>query len=1058
MNSTLTAGVMALACSATMLASSVVHAEQLAITHFSIADGLPHSRVVRVYQDSHGFIWFCTGDGLSRFDGYGFRNYSVDSGLPYPSLSDFVETADGEYWIATNGGGVVRFNPDSTAPASEGRANTWFTTYRLSSEPSANRVNVFFQDRERRLWVGTDGGLFRLDRQRGEVQFHAIALGLAATPDRTVQVWAMAEDGDGTLWIGTRYGLVRRRASGETVQYRIAPQAATDHVWALLFDPERRLWMGHSSGLLIFRPGPADHDRERAGSTTAAILPIASRRGAGRAGTGATDQPLPIDTAHRFTAADGLAGENVTALRLSSSGSIWIGSRGQGITEYAAGRFRAFTRAHGLSNTVIQSITEDRGGNIWVGSLDGAMRIAVNGFVTYSEPDGVGEVTGKLFERDGFLYAASHEFRISRFDGRRFTSVTPPLPASITGWRANHGVVLDHLGEWWMATREGLYRFPRVARFERLAHTPARAVYTQANGLVDDDVTHIFEDRRGDLWIGHFAPEHEVLTRWERSTGTFHRYSTRRGLAAGSALQAITESPSGDLWMGFRGGELVRYDGQRFESVLPGGGSPPRAIGGLHFESAERLWVALQSGGGVLRIDQPDRATRTLKRYTTADGLTSDNTSCLTRDARGLIYVVTAGGVDRLDPASGHVRRYSVADGVSNTECSTALLARDGSLWFNTAKGFLRFVPRSEAPLAPPRVLIGRVQIAGQDESVPARGAISLGPLSIAANQNRVHIEFFALSPDLRGSPRYQYRLENAGEDWSPPTNQRQITYANLAPNRYKFVVRALDASGTPSVAPASLEFTVLAPVWQRWWFLSGVAALLTTFGYSLHRRRVSRAVELERVRTRIATDLHDEVGSGLSQVSLLSEIISRQVGPDPAFAEPLARIATVSRDLVDSMNDIVWAINPGRDHLADLTHRMRRFASDVLGPMDIDLRFEAPDSADDRVLGADVRREVWLMFKEAVNNVVRHARCSNVEVRLVISHGELELTVKDNGRGFDLIEAQGRDGNGINSMQRRARRLGGRVEFHSRPNHGTVVTCRAPVKHRRWRQQGYRW
>jgi signal transduction histidine kinase len=222
---------------------------------------------------------------------------------------------------------------------------------------------------------------------------------------------------------------------------------------------------------------------------------------------------------------------------------------------------------------------------------------------------------------------------------------------------------------------------------------------------------------------------------------------------------------------------------------------------------------------------------------------------------------------------------------------------------------------------------------------------------------------------------------------------------------------------------------------------------------YSVFRFRFNQLLEVERIRTRIATDLHDDVGSGLSQVSVLSEVISRRVGQTGDVAEQLSTIGSLSRDLVDSMSDIVWAINPGRDRLSDLTHRMRRFASDVFSANGAELRFAVPLPSRDLKLGPEMRRELYLIFKEAVNNVVRHSSCTSVEITLLISDGILELSVQDNGGGFDP-DNDG-EGNGLANMRLRAKKLGGVLKIKSNPG-GTRVDLSAPISKRRFAFPGF--
>jgi signal transduction histidine kinase len=278
------------------------------------------------------------------------------------------------------------------------------------------------------------------------------------------------------------------------------------------------------------------------------------------------------------------------------------------------------------------------------------------------------------------------------------------------------------------------------------------------------------------------------------------------------------------------------------------------------------------------------------------------------------------------------------------------------------------------------------------------------------------------------------------------PTADRTVHFPSLSPGHYRFEVRAISIGGLVSPEPAVVAFRILPPFWRRWWFVAFVAGLLGATGYAFHRLRLRRVVELERVRTRIATDLHDDIGSSLSRVSILSEVVRQQVqGDRPQEAEPLLeQIADTARGLVDSMGDIVWAINPRRERASDLIQRMRRFAGDTASGRGVALKFRAPEEAQERRLDLNLRRQVYLVFKEAVNNVVRHSGCREAEVELAIKGGWLALVVTDDGCGFDL-GANGQ-GHGLDSMRARAEDVGGTLEVESAPGGGTTVRLRVPL------------
>jgi len=285
--------------------------------------------------------------------------------------------------------------------------------------------------------------------------------------------------------------------------------------------------------------------------------------------------------------------------------------------------------------------------------------------------------------------------------------------------------------------------------------------------------------------------------------------------------------------------------------------------------------------------------------------------------------------------------------------------------------------------------------------------------------------------------------------EWSPRTALRSVHYARLAGGSYRFAVQAVGLEGTVSPAPALVAFTILRPVWQRWWFLALAGVLAGLLLAAAYRYRVNRLLEFERIRTRIAADLHDDIGANLSLIAGVSEVLGAEDRrSDPALRERLSLIADVAQASVDAMGDIVWAINPAKDRLGDLTQRMRRFASDTLAPRNIALRISTHDLRGDAKLDPEARRETFLVFKQSLNNIVRHAGCGSVEVDLGIRRGMLELSVADDGRGFDPSAEH--DGHGLESMRRRAEKLGGELQVASAPGRGCRISLRFPLDRRR--------
>jgi signal transduction histidine kinase len=434
--------------------------------------------------------------------------------------------------------------------------------------------------------------------------------------------------------------------------------------------------------------------------------------------------------------------------------------------------------------------------------------------------------------------------------------------------------------------------------------------------------------------------------------------------------------------------------------------------------------------------------------YSTRDGLSSNNVRAITEDRWGRIYFWTGKGVDRLEPDSGAVVHYTTEDGLvpSGSDNQEAFCDRQGNLWFGF-NGLSRLEPQPEpAHRKPLPVYVTGIRVDGMRWPTSELGQASLTGLVLQPNQNDLEIEFGTINFDTQRVPRYQYMLEGADKDWSPPTDLRVVNYANMRAGTYRFLVRVVDSEGQISLDPAVVGFRLLAPIWARWWFLSLLVIVVAFAGYRIYRYRLDRLLELERVRTRIASDLHDDIGSGLTQIAILSEVVRQQ--KSAANNEQLSRIADLSRELVDGMGEIVWALNPQRDQLADLVQRMRRFASDVFVARGIEFAFHAPVADLDAPLRSDVRRQVYLIFKEAINNTVRHSGCTRASISVAIENKELAVEIEDNGEGMAAKQgAESSDGgHGLQSMKRRAADAGGIVKIDSNPDTGTRILLRIPL------------
>ena len=1168
---------------AVLLIAPAVCAEQLPLRSYTSADGLRNDRVHSILRDSHGFLWFATSDGLSRFDGARFVPFGREQGLPATSINQILENRDGTFWVATNGDGIVLFTLETAVVrATPASAAARFRHYDVARESPTNRVNTIYRDRAGVLWLGTDGGLFRAEQEADGLRIRREELGIRGYPDLTVLVSSFAEDRDGNLWIGTRFGLIRREPDGRRTRFTIQPRLDLDVVSSILLDHDGRLWVGHQAGLLVWRPPPLPKQSERTASdryseaeATDSLRIVATEPPPAR-----LQLPERPGEAQFFALSAGAIRHGVSVLAALDDGRIWIGTQNGGVFELNGTSIQPISPDPRLRRYGISAIAQDPGGSVWLGTVDqGALRLATRGVLRYGVEDGLGAGIRSMFsDRSGEVVVASGDARISRFDGKRFVGTDLKLVRDSGGgvWSSGRPVLQDHLGEWWIGTRNGLYRLPRTDHAEQLGAARAHR-YTRAEGFPEEYVTRLFEDSRGDVWVGTFNPAHEVLTRWERATGRFHRYSDADGLVAFNAPLPIVEDHAGDVWIGFREGGLARWHAGRFQWFGAEAGLPMHGVRECFVDHAGRIWCSITEAG-LLRIDAGDGPQPRFRFYTTRDGLSSNNIDGINEDSLGHIYAASSLGVDRLDVQTGERARYSTSDGLAPGTASQIYRDPQGDLWLVMFGGLTRLRPSVRPEVRPSAPRITGLWVGGVNYQLPADGVANLELGDLPPQDNAVEIEYSPLNFATSQTDCCRHRLEGAEREWSGPSGLPTVNYAALAPGRYRFLVAA------ETGAPASVSFRVLPPVWRRWWFLAAIASVLLVamaafarsrvarlrvlresesrfrtlaetasdavltidetgvivyanpaaehvFGYApgelvgrelvqlmpermrpahqagfaryrhtgerriswqaielpglhrdgqemplelsfgeftrdgrryftgiardiserkraeeaLHRSREERLAELERVRRRIATDLHDDVGSSLTQISVLSEVAQQQAGShDTPINSSLSLIAATSRELVDSMSDIVWAITPQRDHLSDLTHRMRRFASDSFTARNITFDLRLPASEHDRKLEGNLRRELFLIFKEAVNNTVKHSGCSEAAIRLAIHDGTLQLELRDNGKGFD--PALPVDGHGLSSLRTRAAALGGTLAIVSAPGAGTAITLDVPI------------
>lgn len=963
----------------------------LPVRTFTTEDGLPHNRINHIRLDSKGFIWICTDEGLSRFEGYRFVNYTIQDGLPHAHVNAVLETRSGDYWVATDGG-ISRFDPRP--------GEKRFVSYTPPGSEEASRVNILTEGDQGSLLLGTNYGLYRFAPHYSKFVFERIDYGAPANLAGAHKVHTMARDSRGYLWLGTEHGLYVRHDSG----WR---HLATPFVHCLT-NEKGRLWVGFRGGF-----GRIAEDWARLGT--------------------------PFDFVK--TELNGLQGPDVRVIRFGTNGSNWLGTDG-GLVGWTSDSFRAYTSQDGLPVEQIRSLAEDSGGNLWIGTRRrGLWRVSRSPFETFGPAQGLQLSKEQLLieTRSGQICILDLALRVRRVycrDERRFSALEPAFPprvlSTVPDWLQI--AVQDRSGAWWFSTSLGLFRFPTLRGYSDLLL------------LNQCQVGRFIEDAAGDLWISTSCSDQKGLARWHRDTGNLTD-ETWRLPSSGSArnISAFAQDHLGQLWIGLEHpGGLLRLRGGRFEQA---GTSVRGHVNNLFIDSRGRLWGA-STESGLFRIDGLDSPHPQIRHYSREQGLSNAEVWSIAEDRFGLIYAGTAHGVDCLDPIGGRVLHYSAADGLVRGDIRSSLRDHNGDLWFVSNDGVSRFTPGDERFKLSSPTRISEIRVAGVSLPVSEFGETNLGPMKFPSGRNTFEIRFAAADYHLPSPLRYQFRLETSGQEdtratWQDLGHDSTVHLASLAPGPYSFQVRSVSANGATGEA-AIFAFTILQPFWRTWWFQIICGMTAAAVAYVIYIYRLRQQLAIERVRSRIATELHDDIGAGLSRICVLGEALKSDLGADDGeAARMLEDITGSSRRLVTDMSDIVWSLDARRDQVGDLAARLRAFGSDLLERRGVGWSVDAPGEALQLHVSPDVRRELYLVFKEAIHNIAKHSGARKAALSFSLQDGCIRGEVMDDGSGF----RSGRSGGtGLASMKARIESLGGKFEILAGDWGGTLVRVSVPV------------
>ncbi|MDB6063798.1 MAG: Histidine kinase [Pedosphaera sp.] len=978
--------------------------------------GLPDDSVTAVLQTRDGYLWVGTSAGLARFDGLRFVNIGPlheDSTKPF-SVTALCEDSTGRLWIGTQGNGLLSYADGTVKPFSSAEKLLDAT------------INCIAEDPTGKLWIATPSGLDLLDGEHFTRFTSRNNL-----PNDFVSSVHVARSG--TVWISTRGGMCRFK-DGRIYPFPFQTDSPGRSPESLGVYEDRRgdLWAFGDTYLVNLTGG---------------------------------------NHLNHFGNGDSTSSKRIWSLCEGSHGELWIGTSGQGLYCFIDDKFMPLTPHNGALTNDVRALCEDREGNLWLGTYGGGLvRLQPRNVRTLDASAGLPARPALCltFDSQGRSWIGFEQAGLYAGAGETYERVpvesAPELQNFISSLCAGQNSNL------WVATPgAGLY----CVANQKIMH------YTTANGLSDNNVLSLASDSEGAVWAGTLAGG---LHRF--ADGALTSYGASSGLP-GQAVTAILAARRGSIWIGFEDGQVFHAEKGSFHSVLESAGLAGKAVRALYEDAEGRLWVGSSRGRlGCLAGDRFVSWDLNLgfANHSILGILGDEDNGDLWLGAGDSIYHIDKKDLKAALSAQSSPRPQLVFTTDSAPDTSTtygwprAVKAPDGKLWFGLSRGVVTIDVGGPAGTGlPPSVLIEEIVVNGKPLSKPPMKPqtnaviVPTAPVRLSSDLQSLEIHFTALNFSAAEKLQFRHRLEGFDPDWVVDGDtSRSVHYGRLHYGIYTFRVQAGAGDGFWHENGASFTFLRPKPIWGTdfaiaVYVLAGVI-LVTITARMVSNRRLRRRLSIlaaeqamERERMRIAQDMHDEIGSKLTKISFMSERAKGELQGQEAVARKLDSIAHSSRDLLQSLDEIVWVVNPHNDTLEHLADYLGQYATEYLQNTAVECELHVPRGLAHHPLSAETRHNLFLAFEESLNNALKHGRSSRVRVDMVAEKSRFEIKIEDNGRGFDLDPSMSaplangtapgkRGGNGMRNMRQRLSEIGGQCSIRSQAGKGTTVSFSIPL------------
>jgi len=983
--------------------------------------GLLSNNIASLYQDKTGFIWVGTSNGIQRFDGAKFVSYTTEKPgsekLPEERVRQMEGSGDSKIWLLfehTNKIGV--FDPVKVT-----YHNIPIKT--SGSLPPRTEFNLW-TDSKKNIYINLFryGKILKYDSTKNEFNENTPLNNL---PPGWKGGGNVFED---TLlkryWIITDSGLcIFDETSGQ--------------IWSRLFNPKKIL--------LLEKWEPNQQASE--------FYIDKKRRHWYFYWTGGHNFTCYNEQGEALKDTAGLKGVNTgyaepAKFLETSNGTLYLYGPGclytldNNSTKFTLYRSQ-YTDNYNIRYENVNAVLEDRDGMVWVATDQGlyyhSPRRNQLANVFLSPVPGYYDVTDLLQLTNG-------KYWISTW-GRGILAMDKNFQYQDAGiYKENNKTYqrsrIQFNQTWALLQHSSGKIFIGCQAGRLMIHDPVtgNTEFLEPPAFANRTIRYIAEDKNGHLWFGTQAG---TVIRYDRS-----EFKVEYRLEETAIIYKIfIDKTDGNIWLATHERGLYALNPQTGKIVQHyTKNTKENPLFGDRVSDLEQLNDSLiyAAASGVLHVI--NKKTGKVKILSADEGLPSNSVMRIRLDAKGYLWIITQQGLCHYDWRKNRFTSFGKKDGIflGDLVSQCDILDKNDNVLFAGPNSLLSFNPDAfyNNP-RPNRVTITDFKLL--NSFLPVDSLLSLPIVRLQPGENSFGINFSSLSYRNRGQFTYYYQLEGADKDWVKADGSQSAQYRLLPPGKYTFRVRVENLDGLSNEEITTMHILVKPHFWQTGWFITLLVMVFAMVGYAMHRLRLNRILAVEKIRGRVSRDLHDDMGSTLSTINILSSMAKAKLSTDPKkTTEYLGKISDNSQRMMEAMDDIVWAIKPDNDTMQKLIARMREFATNVLEAKDILIEFEADEALNELKPDMEYRRDLFLLFKEAVNNAAKYSKSTTVRIRVAIQKHRLILEVKDNGTGFDIKTADG--GNGLGNMNRRARALQGQLTMKSEPGKGTSINLNAPL------------